>query len=122
MDRHSMAAMRRRAHPPEVMAKLAIAESADTVISRADSGKTLRQIRTSWTDSWEAPDAPKPLGMPYQDILVGDILGQIERHHIEPLMHTPAGQSIAYFNEQSTVGAVMAALVEETLQALASLR
>lgn len=108
--------------PPEVMAKLAIAESADTVISRADSGKTLRQIRTSWSDSWEAPDAPKPLGMPYQDILVGDILGQIERHHIEPLMHTPAGQSIAYFNEQSTVGAVMAALVEETLQALASLR
>lgn len=107
---------------PEVLAKLARAESADTVISRADSGKTLRQIRTSWTDSWESPDAPKPLGMPYQDILVGDILGQIERHKVEPLMHIPAGQSIAYFNQESTVAAVMEGLVVETLDALASLR
>ena len=105
----------------EVLAKLAKAESADTVISRADSGKTLRQIRTSWTDEWESAEAPKPLGMPYQDILVGDMLGQIERHAIEPLMHTPAGQSIAYFNELTTVAEVMSSLVSETLDVLDSL-
>jgi NAD(P)H-dependent flavin oxidoreductase YrpB (nitropropane dioxygenase family) len=108
--------------PHQVMAKLAAAESADTVISRADSGKTLRQIRTSWTDEWDSPSAPKPLGMPYQDILVGDILGQIERHEIEPLMHTPAGQSIAYFNEPTTVDVIMKQLVAEALATLVSLR
>ncbi len=106
---------------PEVMAKLAAAESADTVISRADSGKTLRQIRSNWTDEWEHPDAPKPLGMPYQDILIGDLLGQIDRHEVEPLMHSPAGQSIAYFNETTTVAEVMEGLVAETLATLASL-
>ena len=99
---------------PEIMAKLLAAESADTVISRADSGKTLRQIRTAWSDEWASDDAPSPLKMPYQDILVGDILGQIERHRIEPLMHTPAGQSIAYFDRETTVAEVMANLVSES--------
>jgi len=99
---------------PEIAAKLMAAESADTVISRADSGKTLRQVRTAWSDAWAADDAPAPLKMPYQDILVGDVLGQIERHEVAPLMHSPAGQSIAYFDAPTTVAEVMAGLVEET--------
>jgi hypothetical protein len=56
--------------------------------------------------------------MPYQDILVGDILGQIERHGITPLMHSPAGQSVAYFDERTTVAEVIARLVAETEAAL----
>jgi NAD(P)H-dependent flavin oxidoreductase YrpB (nitropropane dioxygenase family) len=99
---------------PTVAAKLMAAESADTVISRADSGKTLRQVRTAWSDAWAADEAPAPLRMPYQDILVGDVLGQIDRHQVEPLMHSPAGQSIAYFDEMTTVADVMSELVEET--------
>lgn len=106
---------------PEVMAKLLAAESADTVISRANSGKTLRQIRTSWSDAWAADDAPDPLKMPYQDILVGDILGQIGRHRVGPLMHSPAGQSIAYFNETSTVAQVMSDLIGGAETALSAL-
>lgn len=98
---------------PEVAAKLMAAESADTVISRADSGKTLRQVRSAWSDAWAADDAPAPLKMPYQDILVGDVLGQIDRHRVEPLMHAPAGQSIAYFDKATTVAAVMDGLVAE---------
>lgn len=99
---------------PEIAAKLMAAESADTVISRADSGKTLRQVRTAWSDAWAADDAPAPLKMPYQDILVGDVLGQINRHEVAPLMHSPAGQSIAYFDAPTTVAEVIAGLVEET--------
>jgi NAD(P)H-dependent flavin oxidoreductase YrpB (nitropropane dioxygenase family) len=98
---------------PTVAAKLMAAESADTVISRADSGKTLRQVRTAWSDAWAADDAPTPLKMPYQDILVGDVLGQIARHQVEPLMHSPAGQSIAYFDEMTTVADVLDELVRE---------
>lgn len=102
--------------------KLLAAGSADTVISRADSGKTLRQIRTAWSDEWQAPGAPTPLAMPLQDILVGDLLGAIGEHRVEPLMHHPAGQSIAFVKERKTVAEVMKKLVEEAEEALAGLQ
>ena len=99
--------------PAAVQQKLLEAGSEDTVISRADSGKTLRQIRSAWSDEWAAPGAPKPLPMPLQDILVGDLLGAIDEHNIEPLMHYPAGQSVAYCKTVQSVAEVMAELVEE---------
>ena len=95
-------------------AKLLAAGSDDTVISRADSGKTLRQIRSAWSEEWAAPDAPKPLKMPYQDILVGDLLGAIDEYRVQPLIHTPAGQSIAYFNEVKTVAEIIEDLLDES--------
>ncbi|MEM6707067.1 MAG: nitronate monooxygenase [Acidobacteriota bacterium] len=106
---------------PILQDKLVAAGSRDTVISRADSGKTLRQIRTSWSDEWAAEQAPEPLKMPYQDILVGDLLGAIDEHRVEPLMHQPAGQSIAYCREVSTVEEVMQRLMLELEQASAAL-
>ena len=107
---------------PAVLAKLLAAGSDDTVISRADSGKPLRQVRTAWTDEWTAEGAPNPLPMPYQDILVGDLLGAIDRHRVEPLMHAPAGQSVAYLTTSTTVAEVMARLVAETDEAWESAR
>jgi hypothetical protein len=56
--------------------------------------------------------------MPYQDVLVGDLLGAIEAHDIEPLIHSGAGQSIAYFNDVKPVAEIMAQLIDETAQAL----
>jgi NAD(P)H-dependent flavin oxidoreductase YrpB (nitropropane dioxygenase family) len=101
--------------------KLLAATGADTVISRADSGKTLRQIRSAWSQEWDSSDAPKPLKMPFQDILVGDLLGAIDEHGIEPLVHSPAGQGIGWFNELTTVEAVMNKLMAETEAALAAM-
>jgi len=106
---------------PEVMAKLIAAGSADTVISRADSGKTFRQVRTSWSDEWANSDAPAPLKMPYQDILIGDLLGQIGRHRIEPLMHSAAGQGVAFHTSTTTVAEVLDTLVTQTELALTGL-
>lgn len=99
-------------------AKLIAAGSADTVITRSESGKTFRQVRTAWSQEWEAEDAPKPLKMPYQDVLVGDLLGAIEEHDIEPLIHSGAGQSVAYFNEVLPVATIMSGLVEEASEVL----
>ena len=101
--------------------KLLAAGSRDTVISRANSGKTLRQIRTAWSDAWDAKDAPAPLRMPYQDILVGDLLGAIHEHRVAPLMHHPAGQSVAFCREVEPVAKVVERLMEETRAALDSL-
>lgn len=56
--------------------------------------------------------------MPLQDILVGDLLGAIDEHEVTALMHYPAGQSIAYFNEVRSVAQVMQEIVEEACAGL----
>ena len=101
--------------------QLLAARSVDTVITRSDSGKTLRVVRSAWTDEWEAADAPTPLQMPLQDILIGDLLGAVTRHQVEELIHHPAGQGIAWFNEVTTVAEVMEKLVAEASEAIAGL-
>ncbi|MGE5596134.1 MAG: NAD(P)H-dependent flavin oxidoreductase [Hyphomicrobiales bacterium] len=106
---------------PTILSKLLQAKHEDTVISRADSGKTLRQIRTAWSEEWSQPEAPAPLRMPYQDILVGDLLGAIDEYQVEPLMHTPAGQGIGYLNAPTTVAEIYARWVREAEEALAHL-
>lgn len=103
---------------PILRRKLLHAGSEDAVISRADSGKTLRQIRSAWSEEWADPGAPSPLKMPYQDILVGDLLGAIDEHQIEPLMHSPAGQSVAYFNEVQPVAEIMNRLIAQAGESL----
>jgi NAD(P)H-dependent flavin oxidoreductase YrpB (nitropropane dioxygenase family) len=98
---------------PKLLPKLLAATSADTVITRSESGKTFRQIRSAWSDEWEGPDAPEPLRMPYQDVLVGDLLGAIDEHGVEPLLHSGAGQGIGYATEVRPVADVMVDLVAE---------
>ena len=100
--------------------KLIEAGSGDTVITRSESGKTFRQVRSAWSQEWEAQDAPAPLKMPNQDVLVGDLLGAIEEHDIEPLIHSGAGQSVGYFNEVKPVQVIMDGLVTEASEILAS--
>jgi NAD(P)H-dependent flavin oxidoreductase YrpB (nitropropane dioxygenase family) len=55
---------------PEVLQRKMLAATArDTVRSKCRTGKYSRQLRSAWTDAWEAPDSPGPLPMPYQTIL-----------------------------------------------------
>ena len=104
-----------------VLDKLLAAGPGDTVVSRSDSGKTLRMLRSAWSDEWEAPEAPTPLSMPYQDILIGDLLGQILRHEVAPLVHEAAGQGVAHLTAQAPVAEIMGRLVREADQVLADL-
>lgn len=100
-----------------ILQKLLKAKSEDTLISRSHSGKTLRMIRTAWSDEWEAPDAPEPLPMPYQQVLTGEIFAAIHEHRVQPLLWEAAGQSIAYFNERTTVAEIMDRLCDEAAAA-----
>lgn len=104
-----------------IVDKLLAAGSDDTVISRANSGKTFRQIRTGWSEEWARPGAPQPLQMPHQDMLIGDLLGAIGEHEIEPLMHSGAGQSVAFSIEQKSVAQIVADLASQTEEALGRL-
>ncbi len=102
---------------PHLVAKLLTATSADTVITRSESGKTFRQIRTAWSDEWAAEGAPEPLKMPYQDVLVGDLLGAINEHGVEPLPHSGAGQGIGYATEVKPVAEVIETLIAQATEA-----
>lgn len=87
--------------------------SSDTALTRGSSGKPQRQTVSAWTDEWNAPDAPKPLTMPYQHALVGDLITAIIEHDVEPLLHTPAGQSVAWTRSKQSVAEVVTRLCAE---------
>lgn len=63
-----------------------------------------------------------PLKMPYQQVLIGDLLTGVMEHEIEPLMYEGAGQGVAWCNEVTTVEQVVERLVAEARESLASLR
>jgi len=56
--------------PAAVKQKFLAAASSDTLRSATRTGKPARQLRSAWHDEWERPNAPKPLPMPLQALLV----------------------------------------------------
>jgi NAD(P)H-dependent flavin oxidoreductase YrpB (nitropropane dioxygenase family) len=54
---------------PVVKEKMLAAGSRGTIRSKSRTGKYCRQLRSDWTDAWEAEDAPEPLPMPLQSIV-----------------------------------------------------
>ncbi len=108
--------------PAALTDKLLAATSEDTVITRAHSGKPCRVVRSAFSDAWDAPDAPAPLDMPYQQALTGRLLAAVEEHEVAPLMYEAAGQSVAWVREIEPVAQIMDRLVRETRQSLDHLR
>jgi NAD(P)H-dependent flavin oxidoreductase YrpB (nitropropane dioxygenase family) len=86
--------------------KLLAAGSGDTVRSRALTGKPARQLRTEWTDAWDASDGPGTLPMPLQGLLVAEAVSRIQKYEIEPLLGTPVGQIVGRMNSERSVQAV----------------
>jgi NAD(P)H-dependent flavin oxidoreductase YrpB (nitropropane dioxygenase family) len=70
--------------PPVVRDKFLAATSSDTVRSRSLTGKPARMLRTAWTDEWDRPDSPDPLGMPLQSALIGDPQARINQAAAHP--------------------------------------
>ncbi|UKY48694.1 NAD(P)H-dependent flavin oxidoreductase [Streptomyces inhibens] len=93
-------------HSRRLTAKLLAAGPADTVRSRALTGKPARQLRTDWTDAWDDPSGPGPLPMPLQGLLVAEANSRIQRHEVEPLLGTPVGQIVGRMNSERSVQAV----------------
>ncbi|TDC69239.1 nitronate monooxygenase [Actinomadura sp. GC306] len=65
--------------PPHVKEKMLAASSRDTIRSRSRTGKPARQLRSAWTDEWEGPESPGPLGMPLQMIVAEGAMRQITK-------------------------------------------
>ena len=98
---------------PLVKEKIFAATSADTLRSRCGTGHPARRLRSAWVNAWEAEDAPPPLPMPLQSILVNEALERMDRYQPEALVSYPAGQGVGMLHEPTDVRTVFRELLTE---------
>lgn len=96
-----------------VTEKLLAATSGDTVRSRAYTGKPARQLRTAWTDAWEAPGSPGTLPMPLQFILNSYASAKMGQNPPRELVGMPVGQIVSRMNQIRTTKQVIVDMVSE---------
>ena len=110
--------------PPAQRDALLAASSKDTVRSRSFTGKPCRMLRNDWTDAWEAPDSPKPLGMPLQFMVTADAVARGHRYadKAKDVMFNPVGQIVGQMNRVRPVREVIYDLVQEYLEAVERLQ
>ena len=112
---------------PVVKQKFLAAGSADTVRSRSRTGKPARQLRSAWTDEWDDPDTPMPLGMPMQPVLVDNALRRIDRaayragSGAEKLANYFVGQIVGTMNQSKPAAQVVYEMIDEFINAVRSL-
>ena len=112
---------------PVVKQKFLKAGSADTIRSRSRTGKPARQLKSAWTEAWDAPDSPGTLGMPLQAILIDDAIRRIDRaaHRegsgAEALSNYFVGQIVGTMNESKPAATVVFEMIDEFIEATQSL-
>lgn len=87
------------------------ATTADTVRRKIYTGKPARLLKTKWTDAWDAPDAPEPLPMPLQNILVSEAHQRMNESDNPDTVSMPVGQIVGRMNEIRPVADIIAELV-----------
>ncbi len=87
------------------------AGSGDTVRTRVYTGKPARLLKTRWTQAWEQEDAPAPLPMPLQNLLVAEAHNRINASGDPEVVSMPVGQIVGRMNQVRPVAEVMAELV-----------
>ncbi|BBZ67354.1 monooxygenase [Mycolicibacterium insubricum] len=99
------------------------ATSRDTVRSRSFTGKPARMLRNDWTEAWEQPENPKPLGMPLQYMVSGMAVAATHKYPNESVAvaFNPVGQVVGQFTKVEKTSAVIARWVAEYLDATATL-
>jgi len=103
---------------PESLAAYMEATSSDTVRSRCYTGKPARMLRNKWTEAWEDPAGPGPLGMPLQNILTAEANARIARSQRRDLLFAPVGQIVGSMNDVKPCRDVIFRLVEEYIEAV----
>ena len=112
---------------PVVKEKFLAATSSDTIRSRSRTGKHARQLKTAWTEEWENPETPMPLGMPLQPVLIDEAIRRIDRaaHNegsgAEKLANYFVGQIVGNMNESIPAAQVVFDMVDEFIDAVQGL-
>jgi NAD(P)H-dependent flavin oxidoreductase YrpB (nitropropane dioxygenase family) len=108
---------------PVVKEKMLAASSRDTVRSKSRTGKPSRQLRSPWTDAWEAEGAPKPLPMPLQSLVSEPALRKVDKlseggHEGARTLATYwVGQGVGLMNEAMGAGQVVQQFKEDWITA-----
>jgi len=105
--------------PPAQREALLAAGTHDTVRSRSFTGKPCRMLRNAWTEAWEQPESPKPLGMPLQFMATSEAVARGHRYadKARDVMFNPVGQIVGRMKQVRPVKEVVYQLVQETLDA-----
>jgi len=95
------------------------ASSRDTVRSRSFTGKPCRMLRNEWTDAWQTPGNPEPLGMPLQYMVSGMAVAATNKYPNETVdvAFNPVGQVVGQLNKVEKSSAVIERWVTEYLEA-----
>ena len=106
-------------HTPVQHAAYVKASSRDTVRSRSFTGKPARMLKNDWTEAWENPDNPKPLGMPLQYMVSGMAVAATHKFPNESVdvAFNPIGQVVGQFTKVEKSSAVIERWVQEYLEA-----
>src|ERR1700712_1460326 len=101
--------------PPAKTQQLLDAKSGDTVRSRSFTGKPARMLKSAWTEAWEAPENPKPLGMPLQYMVSGECVSRSSRYadQARDVMFNPVGQIVGSMNKVRSSRELIADMVEQ---------
>lgn len=99
------------------------ASSRDTVRSRSFTGKPCRMLRNDWTEAWEDPKNPEPLGMPLQYMVSGMAVAATHKYPDESIdvAFNPVGQVVGQFRKVEKTSAVIERWVTEYIDATSSL-
>jgi NAD(P)H-dependent flavin oxidoreductase YrpB (nitropropane dioxygenase family) len=95
------------------------AGSRDTVRSRSFTGKPCRMLRNDWTDAWDTPGNPEPLGMPLQYMVSGIAVAATHKYPDQTVdvAFNPVGQVVGQFQKVEKTAAVIERWVNEYLEA-----
>jgi NAD(P)H-dependent flavin oxidoreductase YrpB (nitropropane dioxygenase family) len=106
--------------PPGQMDTYLEATSRDTIRSRSWTGKPCRMLRNDWTDAWERPDTPDPLGMPMQSMVTVEEMARGHRYPVQAkdVNFMPCGQIIGRFDKVRRSSDVIMELVEGFVEAM----
>ena len=94
------------------------ARTGDAVRRRAHTGKPVRMIKSTLSEAWEQPGAPKYLPTPLQGILYNEAHARVVRAKRRDLYSFPAGQVVGMLDHETTVRDVMVQLQQEYLETM----
>ncbi|MFK4508403.1 nitronate monooxygenase family protein [Bradyrhizobium daqingense] len=107
---------------PAMRKRFIAARSQDAIQRKYDTGKPLRGLRSKWTDAWDAPEAPQPLPLAAQKLLVAPALKRFELADAADYMGYMCGQIVGRINEELPVRDIVSRLTIECDATLERLR
>jgi nitronate monooxygenase len=101
--------------------RIIAATERDAVISKAISGKTLRQLRSPFTEVWDKGPM-QPLGWPFHNLLTLDIVDYAYAHKDEEkydaILVTPCSQAARLLNRRRSAKQIVDDMVAEAIRIL----